>query len=84
MIKICLQSVVLLMAVVLSQDVGAQGVYGDVNNDCEVDIADVNEVINVILGYTAPVPPPDEPELDTIPVTVFDTENHSFVLVRRK
>ena len=74
MIKICLQSVVLLLAVVLSQDVGAQGVYGDVNNDCEVDIADVNEVINVILGYTAPVPPPDEPELDTIPVTVFDTE----------
>ena len=31
MIKICLQSVVLLLAVVLSQDVGAQGVYGDVS-----------------------------------------------------
>lgn len=57
---------------VLSQAVGAQGIYGDVNGDGEVSVADVNEVINVILGGTTPTPPPDEP--DTIPVTVFDTK----------
>ena len=41
---------VLLLAVLLSQAVGAQGVYGDVNGDSDVDIADVKEVINVILA----------------------------------
>lgn len=74
MMKICLQSIVLVLAALLPQVVGAQGVYGDVNGDNEVDIADVNEVVNVILGYTVPAPPPDEPEADTIPVTVFDTD----------
>lgn len=74
MIKIYLQTIVLLMAMLPPQTIGAQGVYGDVNGDSEVDIADVNEVVNVILGYTAPAPPPVEPEHDTIPpVTVFDT-----------
>ena len=74
MMKICLQSIVLLAAMSLSQAAGAHGIYGDVNGDSEVDIADVNEVINVILGSSAPVLPPDEPSCDTIPpVTVFDT-----------
>ena len=72
--KICMQSIaILLLATLLAQGVGAQGVYGDVNGDNEVDIADVNEVVNVILGYTAPAPPPVEPDSDTIAVTVFDT-----------
>ena len=55
----------------LSQATIAQGIYGDVNGDGEVNISDVNEVINVILGGTVPTPPPDDS--DTIPVTVFDT-----------
>ena len=55
----------------LSLAAGAQGIYGDVNGDSEVNIADVNEVVNVILGITDPTTPPDES--DTIPVTVFDT-----------
>ena len=62
-----------MLAVALSQGASAQGVYGDVNGDGEVNIADVNEVVNVILNGTIPTPPPDEPEPDTIPVTVFDT-----------
>lgn len=33
--------------------------YGDVNSDSEVTLADVNAVINVILGGSAPTPPPD-------------------------
>ncbi len=75
MMKICLQSIVLLAALSLSQAAGAHDIYGDVNGDSEVDIADVNEVINVILGSSAPVLPPDEPSCDTIPpVTVFDTD----------
>lgn len=55
----------------LSLAAGAQGIYGDVNGDSEVNIADVNEVVNVILGITTP---PDESTTDTIPVTVFDTD----------
>ena len=66
-----LQSIALLVAALLSQVAIAQGIYGDVNGDGEVNVSDVNEVINVILGVTVPTPPPDEP--DTIPVTVFDT-----------
>ena len=57
----------------LSQGAGAQGIYGDVNSDGEVNIADVNEVINVILGVTVPTPHPDEQETDTIAVMLFDT-----------
>lgn len=67
-----LQSTALLLAALLSQTAIAQGIYGDVNGDGEVNISDVNEVINVILDGTAPTPPPEE--LDTIPVTVFDTD----------
>ena len=68
-----LQSKALLLAVLLPLLAAAQGVYGDVNSDGEVTVADVNEVINVILYGTTPIPPPDDPESDTIPVTVFDT-----------
>ena len=64
-------STVLLLALLLSQAVGAQGIYGDVNGDGEVNIADVNEVVSVILGGTTPTPPPEEP--DTVAFTVFDT-----------
>lgn len=58
----------------ISLSAGAQGIYCDVNNDGEVNISDVNEVINVILGGHTPTPPPDDPALDTIVATVFDTD----------
>ena len=63
---------VLLLAVLLSQATAAQGIYGDVNGDGEVNVGDVNEVVNVILGGTVPTPPPDDS--DTIPLTLFDTD----------
>ena len=62
----------LLLAALLSQAAVAQGIYGDVNGDGEVNVGDVNEVVNVILGGTVPTPPPDGS--DTIPVTLFDTD----------
>ena len=65
-----LQSGALLLAALLSLAGSAQGVYGDVNGDGEVSIADVNEVVRVIVGNTIPTPP-DEPNADL--VTVFDT-----------
>ena len=68
-----LQTGTLILAALFSQGVSAQGLYGDVNGDGEVTVADVNEVVNVILGGTAPTPPPDEPETDTVATTLFDT-----------
>ena len=68
-----LQASTLLLAAVLSQAAGAQGIYGDVNGDGEVTTADINEVVNVILGVNVPTPPPDEPDTDTIATMVFDT-----------
>ena len=56
----------------LSLAAGAQGIYGDVNGDGEVNIADANEVVNVILGDEIPPSPGDES--DTVAVTVFDTK----------
>ena len=70
--KISFQSSVLLLAVLLSQVAGAQCIYADVNGDGEVNIADVNAVVNVVLGGTVPLTPA-EPATDTIAVTVFDT-----------
>ena len=67
-----LQSIALLLAALLSQVAIAQAIYGDVNCDGEVNVADVNEVINVILGGTTPTPPLDE--TDSVAVTVYDTE----------
>lgn len=71
--KICLQSSVLLLAVSLSLAANAQGLYGDVNGDGEVNIVDVNEVVNVIFGTDDSMLPPDDSEADTIPVTIYDT-----------
>ena len=42
--------VLLLGAMLVPTTVYAQGIYGDVNGDCEVNIADVNAVVDVILG----------------------------------
>ena len=56
----------------LSLAAGAQGIYGDVNGDGEVNIADANEVVKVILGDEIPTPP--DGESDTVAVTVFDTK----------
>ena len=68
-----LQSNALLLAALLPLITGAQGLYGDVNSDGEVTVADVNEVIDVILNGS-PTSLPDDSESDTIPpVTVFDT-----------
>ncbi len=68
-----LQSNALLLAALLPLITGAQGLHGDVNSDGEVTVADVNEVIDVILNGS-PTSPPDDSESDTIPpVTVFDT-----------
>ena len=74
MMKKYLQSSALLIATWLSLAASAQSVYGDVNSDGEVNIADVNEVIDVILGGTIPTPPPDDPATETIVATVFDTD----------
>lgn len=67
-----IQSAVLLLAAWLSQAAIAQGIYGDVNGDGEVNIADANEVVKVILSDEIPSPPDDES--DTVAVTVFDTK----------
>ena len=67
-----LQSSAFLLAILLAQAATAQGIYGDVNGDGEVNISDVNEVINVILGTTIPTPTPDDSKVDT--VVVFDTD----------
>ena len=67
-----IQSAVLLLAAWLSQAAIAQGIYGDVNGDGEVNIADANEVVKVILGDEIPTPP--DGESDTVAVTVFDTK----------
>lgn len=67
-----IQSAVFLLAAWLSQAAIAQGIYGDVNGDGEVNIADANEVVKVILGDEIPSPPDDES--DTVAVTVFDTK----------
>ena len=50
--KKLLLSSTLLLAALLSQAASAQGVYGDVNCDGEVTLADVNEVINEIFEVT--------------------------------
>ena len=60
-----LQSSALLLAALLSLAGSAQGIYGDVNGDGEVSIADVNEVVRVIVGNTIPTPP-DEPNADPV------------------
>ena len=73
MMKKYLQSSLLLLAVLLSLAANGQSVYGDVNGDGEVNIADVNEVVNVILDGSTPTPPPVDPTNDTIIATVFDT-----------
>jgi len=49
--KRVLQSIVLLLSVLmLPASALAQNIYGDVNGDYEVNIADVNVVIDVILS----------------------------------
>ncbi len=63
----------LMLTALLTQAASGQGVYADVNGDGEVNIADVNEVVNVILDGTTPTPPPVDPTNDTIVATVFDT-----------
>ena len=51
MMKSMLKTFVLLLgAMLVPTTVFAQGIYGDVNGDFEVNIADVNTVIDVILG----------------------------------
>ena len=50
--------VLLLLAGTLSSQAQTR-LYGDVNSDGEVTITDVNAVIDVILGGSAPTPPPD-------------------------
>ena len=60
------------MATLLSLTTSAQGIYGDVNGDSEVNLADINEVVQVIMGGT--VQTPDDPESDTIAVKVLDTD----------
>ena len=51
--KYLVSLVLLLGALMLPATVHAQNIYGDVNGDLEVNIADVNVVIDVILGYAS-------------------------------
>jgi hypothetical protein len=57
MMKRVLLSFVLLLGVLMAPAVAhAQGIYGDVNGDLEVTIADINTVIDILLdgtGYSA-------------------------------
>ena len=70
--KKLLQISAFMLVALLSQASIAQDIYADVNSDGEVTLADVNEVISVILdGPTSMTP--DDPETDSIPVTVYDT-----------
>ena len=39
----------LMLTVLLAQAASGQGVYADVNGDGEVNIADINAIINIIL-----------------------------------
>ena len=71
--KKLLHLIALMLTALLTQAASGQGVYADVNGDGEVNIADVNEVVNVILDGTTPTPPPVDPTNDTIVATVFDT-----------
>ena len=74
MMKKYLYSIALFLVALLSQAANGQSIYADVNNDGEVNIADVNEVVKVILDGTTPTPPPDDSTTDTIVATVFDTD----------
>ena len=65
-----IQSIALLLAALLAQAAIAKGFYGDVNGNGEVNVADVNEVVNVILDWDTPTPSLDD---STIVSTVFDT-----------
>ena len=71
--KTVLLSSVLLLASLLLQAASAQGVYGDVNCDGEVTLADVNEVINVILDGSTPTPPAVD-STEAVPILVFNTK----------
>lgn len=71
-----LQSSALLLAALMTLAASAQPIYGDVNGDGEVNIADVNAVVKVILGDTVPTLPSDDPESETGAVKVFDTKTN--------
>ncbi len=64
----------LLLAALMPLEASARPLYGDVNCDGEVNIADVNAVVRVILGDSGIPQPPDEPETEA--VTVFDTKTN--------
>ena len=46
--------VLLLGALMLPSTVHAQNIYGDVNGDLEVNIADVNAVIDIGVAFSDP------------------------------
>ena len=64
----------LLLAALMPLEASALPLYGDVNGDGEVNIADVNAVVRVILGDPGIPQPPDETETEA--VTVFDTKTN--------
>ena len=64
----------LLLAALMPLEASARPLYGDVNCDGEVNIADVNAVVRVILGDSGIPQPPDEPETEA--VTMFDTKTN--------
>ena len=59
--KKVLQSITLLLAVLMFPAVAnaQQTLYGDVNGDLEINIADINSVIDIILDGTAITPAAD-------------------------
>ena len=75
MMKSMLKTFVLLMgAMLVPTTVFAQGIYGDVNGDCEVNIADVNVIINIILGGDEE-PVPEYVDLGLPSGTLWATRN---------
>jgi len=67
--KQTIRTMALLACLLIGLSASAQGLYGDINGDGVVDIFDVNEVVNVMLGKVV------------IPTTTYTVNGVSFKMV---